>query len=197
MHAPTPSFPCHCFAFTSTPRPPSLTPPSTPPPVVRSHPLLPFGNMDDLNPAMHCAMCGDGGEGGAGLKMCNLCKYIKYCSVACQRGHWPRHKKDCKQRTARLCDESLFKQPPPKEDCLICFLPMPFSNNHMATFYPCCGKKVCRVCDYSNNHAFGNTKCLFCNTTIQNNETAIDHMKKRTEANDVNALNEIGGRCTN
>ena len=47
------------------------------------------------------------------LKTCNSCKDIKYCSVTCQKNHWPKHKQECKQRAARLRDESLFKQPPP------------------------------------------------------------------------------------
>jgi hypothetical protein len=34
-------------------------------------------------------------------------------------------KKECKLRAAELHDEALFKDPPPKEDCPICFLPMP------------------------------------------------------------------------
>ena len=43
----------------------------------------------------------------------------------CQRNHWPTHKQECKGRAAELRDEALFKDPPPKEDCPICFLPMP------------------------------------------------------------------------
>jgi hypothetical protein len=35
-------------------------------------------------------------------------------------------KKLCKERAAELRDKALFKDPPPaKEDCPICFLPMP------------------------------------------------------------------------
>jgi hypothetical protein len=43
----------------------------------------------------------------------------------CQRNHWSKHKKGCKQRAAELRDETLFKDPPPMEECPICFLPMP------------------------------------------------------------------------
>ena len=39
---------------------------------------------------------------------------VKYCNAVCQ-----------KLRAAELRDEALFKDPPPKEDCPICFLPMP------------------------------------------------------------------------
>ena len=41
-----------------------------------------------------------------------------------QKNHWPKHKKVCKRRAAELCDEALFKDPPAKEECPICFLPM-------------------------------------------------------------------------
>jgi hypothetical protein len=50
---------------------------------------------------------------------------VKYCNADCQKNHWPKHKKDCKLRVAELRDEALFKDPPAKEDCPICFLPMP------------------------------------------------------------------------
>jgi hypothetical protein len=50
---------------------------------------------------------------------------VKYCNAVCQKKHWAMHKKQCKLRAAELRDEALFKDPPPKEDCPICFLPMP------------------------------------------------------------------------
>lgn len=71
-----------------------------------------------------CAECGEE-EGGVSLKACKSCMLVKYCNANCQRNHWPKHKKDCKRRAAELRDEALFKDPPPKEDCPICFLPMP------------------------------------------------------------------------
>jgi hypothetical protein len=70
-----------------------------------------------------CAECGE--EGGTSLKMCKSCMHAKYCNAACQRNHWPKHKKDCKLHAAELRDEMLFKNPPAKEDCPICFLPLP------------------------------------------------------------------------
>jgi hypothetical protein len=51
--------------------------------------------------------------------------YAKYCNAICQKKHWPTHKTECKIRAAELRDEALFKDPPAKEDCPICFLPMP------------------------------------------------------------------------
>ena len=139
------------------------------------------------------SVCADCGEGGIELKTCNSCKDIKYCSVTCQKNHWPKHKQECKQRAARLRDESLFKQSPPKDDCPICFLPMPFAYDGMAALYPCCGKIVCDGCNHSK-HTSGNlTKCPFCNAKlISEREVGIDQMKKQVEANDVNALTELG-----
>jgi len=46
-------------------------------------------------------------------------------------------------------DDELFAEPPPKEDCPICMLPIPYSTNmcEVATlFMPCCGKNICRGC---------------------------------------------------
>jgi len=70
-----------------------------------------------------CADCGE--EGGVSLKTCKSCMLVKYCNANCQRNHWPTHKQECKRRAAELRDEALFKDPPDKEDCPICFLPMP------------------------------------------------------------------------
>ena len=146
--------------------------------------------MDDLITVAQCAECG---EGGADLKMCNACKHINYCSVTCQRRHWPRHKNECKQRAARLHDKSLFKQPPPKDDCPICFLPMPFACHEMAARFSCCGKIVCKGCDYSCLIS-RNLKCPFCNADkIQLVEISLEQTKKRVEANDANSIWQLGG----
>ena len=46
-------------------------------------------------------------------------------------------------------DDKLFQDPPPKEDCAICMLPLPYSNNidgFKKTYQPCCGKILCDGC---------------------------------------------------
>jgi hypothetical protein len=30
------------------------------------------------------------------LKACGACRLVLYCGAACQKGHWPEHKKACK-----------------------------------------------------------------------------------------------------
>jgi hypothetical protein len=155
-----------------------------------------------------------GKEGGASLKACMSCKLVKYCHADCQRNHWPTHKKQCKQRAAELRDEALFKDPPPKEDCPICFLPMPkkliccislpdatissipihdlakanqeLSNKGTAIYYPCCGKNICGGCEYSFCESGNDDKCPFCNSYQDNktDEERVGEVMRRVEAND-------------
>jgi len=58
--------------------------------------------------------------------------------------------------------DDLFKDPPPQEDCMFCFLPMPCHSSvcGVAKEYQfCCGKMLCSACmDLSRD------KCPFCST---------------------------------
>ena len=69
-----------------------------------------------------CACCG---KEGSDLNICNKCTDVKYCNAACKKKHRTKHKKKCERRVAELHDIELFKQPPQKEDCQICMLPLP------------------------------------------------------------------------
>jgi TPR repeat protein len=138
---------------------------------------------------------------------------VKYCDATCQRNHWPKHKKQCKLRAAELRDEALFKDPPAKEDCPICFLPMllgliccvtlppatissvpinDYADAHqelkkvsMDKYYSCCGKSICEGCVYSFCKS-GNLKCPFCNADedSKTEEERVQEMMRRVEAND-------------
>ena len=77
-----------------------------------------------------CANCGK--EGSDVNNICNKCKIVKYCNAACKKKHRHKHKKECEEHirlaaehAAKLHDEKLFKQPPPLEDCPICFQQLP------------------------------------------------------------------------
>ena len=140
---------------------------------------------------------------------------VKYCNANCQRNHWPKHKKVCKLRAAKIRDEALFKDPPAKEDCPICFLPMPvkliccvslppatlssvpicnfamaneeLANIGMETYYSCCGKSICKGC-VDSFHKSGNIgACPFCNamTGGKTNAEIVEEMMKRVEVNDA------------
>lgn len=74
-------------------------------------------------------------------------------------------------------DKDLFKDPPPREDCPVCFIPMELWANggslyfHQNIFYlPCCGKMMCvgcfdRVLKEIKLRTLKN-KCILCNTPI-------------------------------
>ena len=123
--------------------------------------------MNNRDDAQCCAECGK--EGGVSLKTCKACMSVKYCNASCQHNQWPKHKIECKLRAAELSDEALFKDPPPKEDWPICFIPLPSKliccvslppatilsvpindfadaneglvNLSSEQYYPCCGEK--------------------------------------------------------
>jgi TPR repeat protein len=160
-----------------------------------------------------CADCGKEG-GGVCLKVCKACMLVKYCNAECQRNHWPTHKTACKLRAAELRDEALFKDPSPKEDCPICFIPMPeiliccvllppatissvpiydfaIANDALTTrytevFYPCCGKTMCQGCMHSFCESGNDNKCPFCNAdrASKTGEEDVEEMLNRVRAND-------------
>jgi hypothetical protein len=159
-----------------------------------------------------CVECGE--EGGIGLQTCKSCMLVKYCNTTCQRNHWAKHKQVCKLRAAELRDEALLKDPPAKEDCPICFLPMPvriftctslpdatissvpiydFANANeglpdkdMELYYSCCGKSVCKGCVYSLSHSENDEKCPFCNSNRESNAAAGKKIQQITKRVDAN-----------
>jgi hypothetical protein len=151
-------------------------------------------NADDSN--HHCAACGDSDDGDGILKACAACNLVKYCNRTCQIAHRPAHKKACKKRLAELFDVKLFKQPPPNEDCPICYLRLPIEGSQN-TYQSCCGKMLCGGCVYANTVAAADTekhKCVFCRTEgSSSDEVQIERIEKRVEANDAQAMFNLGG----
>jgi TPR repeat protein len=142
-----------------------------------------------------CAACGDSDYGGGSLKACTGCNLVKYCNRTCQVAHRPAHKKACKTRLAELFDKKLFQQPPPNEDCPICYLRLPI-DGVQNVYQSCCGKMLCGGCVYANTVAAADTerfKCVFCRTELpSSDEEDSERMKKRMEANDVQAMANLG-----
>eukprot|EP00979_Chaetoceros_neogracilis_P001702 scaffold305_cov267-Chaetoceros_neogracile.AAC.19 len=143
-----------------------------------------------------CAACGDSDDGGGSLKACTGCNLVEYCNRTCQAAHWPAHKKACKEeRVAELFDEKLFKQPPPNEDCPICYLRLPIDLDQ-CLYEPCCGKSLCRGCVHVHSvtaSATDKNKCVFCRTEASSSdEEHIERMKKRVEANDARSMFHLG-----
>jgi TPR repeat protein len=143
---------------------------------------------------------------------------VRYCIADCQRKHWAKHKKECKQRAAELRDEALFKDPPAKEDCPICFLPMPvmliccvslqsanisslpifdfatakeeLSQLCTQKYYSCCGKNICLGCVHSFIISGNDGKCPFCNSDRASkiDEEKLEEIMKRGESNDAASI---------
>ena len=82
-----------------------------------------FNSVAILDDKSTCASCGKEGNSDD-MNTCNKCKAVKYCNAACKKKHRKKHKKKCEERVAQLHDEQLFKEPPPREECPICMLPL-------------------------------------------------------------------------
>jgi hypothetical protein len=169
-----------------------------------------------------CADCGGVAGGGISLKVCKSCMLVKYCNADCQRNHWPSHKIECKQRAAELRDEALFKDPPAKEDCSICFIPMPINfiscislppatissvpifeyavaneelaNEPMEHYFSCCGKSICKGCVHSFCKSWNIRNCPYCNADRIgiSFDDSIKEMMKRVESNDAFSIYVLG-----
>jgi len=145
-----------------------------------------------------CANCGKGEEASIKLKACTACKLVKYCNRDCQIAHRSQHKKECRKRAAELRDEKLFRQPPPEEDCPICFIRLP-SLPKGKVYMVCCGKVICAgCCDapvYDNQGNVVADLCPFCRTpppTLDEFNNMIKRYKKRAEMNDAYAIYKLG-----
>jgi len=151
-----------------------------------------------------CANCGKENSSD-NMNICNKCKMVRYCNATCKKVHRKKHKKDCEEyqrlaaeHAAELHDEKLFKQPPPAEDCPICFLPLP-SLETGSRYKTCCGKRICSGCSHApvydnQGNKVDNKKCAFCRTICPETteEEKNEREKKRVELNDPIAIYNLG-----
>ena len=89
-----------------------------------------------------------------------------------------------------ISNEELFKQPPPLDDCPICFLQLPVLGTGWR-YKSCCGKLICSGCIY----AISTTKnhlCPFCRTPTPSSDEANEREKKRMALKDAHAINNQG-----
>ena len=146
----------------------------------------------EINDAKEVDVCANCGKEGSDLNICNKCQMVKYCNAACKKKHRSRHKKKCERRVAELHDEALFKPPPPREDCLICMIPLP-SLETGSRYYRCCGKEICSGCIHAISlRDNGVGLCPFCRTQTPNDEETVKRTKKRVEAGDADAMFDLG-----
>ena len=156
-----------------------------------------------------CANCGK--EGDDVNNICNKCKKAKYCNAVCKKVHKKKHKKDCEEfvrlaaekheeelrLAAEKHDEELLKQPPPEEDCPICFLLLPTLSTGRR-YQSCCGKVICSGCCYApvydnQGNEVNNQKCPYCRTPFPYaHKEGAERIKKRVKANDPIAIYNTG-----
>ena len=110
----------------------------------------------------------------------NLLEGISNIDISDESG---RGANDNNNKCMEISDDELFKEPPHKEDCPICLLPIPFANgfcNVDSAYQACCGKSLCMGCNFAAvEGAFkGELKhlCAFCRTPAPiSNEEIIKH----------------------
>jgi len=145
-----------------------------------------------------CANCGKEGNSDD-MNICNKCKTVKYCNAACKKKHRSKHKKACEKRVAELHDEALFKEPPAREECPICFLSLPIDGKN-SSFKTCCGQAICNGCIYEMKmkDEGGVDLCPFCREP--NATSAKEHIKRTKtlmEKGNAEAFSILGGCYAN
>ena len=167
-----------------------------------------LNNMDIGVAVSICANCGK--EGDDVNNICNKCKQMRYCNAVCKKVHKKKHKRDCEEYirlaaekhndelrlAAELHDKELFKEPPPADDCPICFNRIPRLETGWR-YYACCGKVICSGCSYApvydnQGNEVDNDKqneCPFCRVVAPKSEKEIvERLNKRVEAGDAEAI---------
>ena len=154
-----------------------------------------MSSTTDSTAIMLCAACGKEENEDNKLMACTTCKIVTYCNRDCQIAHRCQHKKDCKKRAAELQEDVLFEQPPPNEDCPVCFLTLPPIGER--TYQSCCGKTLCNGCVDALDERTPSNKnplCPFCRTpTCTSEEEIIERVQKRVGMNDVSAISMLAG----
>ena len=153
-------------------------------------------NVDDIMAI--CAACGKEGIKES-MNICNKCKMVHYCNFACKKKHKSKHKKKCEKHAAKLHDEALFQEPPPREECPICFLFLPLKSSE-SQFKSCCGKIVCHGCSYrmimdeiQRGKQRENDLCPYCRESPYcSEEVLIKRLKKLMENGNGDAFNMLG-----
>jgi len=140
-----------------------------------------------------CAACGKEGNSDD-MNICNKCKMVKYCNAACKKKHRTKHKKACERRLAELHDEKLFKEMD-REECPICFLPMPIDEDQLF-FESCCGKVICSGCILWIWKGGGKGKdiCAFCRKPPpSSDEENIERVKNLMDNGNGVAFDQFAG----
>jgi len=91
-----------------------------------------------------------------------------------------------------ITDQELFKKPPPKDECSICFIQLPILETGFK-YNPCCGKVICSGCVYGNIRL--GDLCPFCRAPATDFEESIKRSMKRMNSNDPEAIFNCAVAC--
>jgi len=96
-------------------------------------------------------------------------------------------------------DIDIFAPIPEREECPICLIPLPNSNE--VIYLSCCGKRICKGCINKNmitglkkGKRILEQKCAFCQQTLAPGQKRIKSLKKLMKKNDPYAFIEMA-RC--
>lgn len=111
-----------------------------------------------------------------------------------------------------VADRLMFDDPPPREECPLCFATLPLED-HLATYTPCCGKTICCACMYgqhkvvalknvrkSDEEPYEVQSCPFCRAECPTWEEFIRRLERRVKKDDPVAMRilaenyMVGGR---
>jgi len=126
-------------------------------------------------------------------KLCK-CKQIRTTNCNKQSPENVHEKELIEYDTDSISDEKLFKQPPPAEDCPICFLQMPHLKGS-ARYHTCCGKTICSGCVFAVRKMKSSSICPFCRIPLPSSTLDGEDAKrlnKRVEAGDPGAMYNLG-----
>jgi hypothetical protein len=127
------------------------------------------------------------------LEECVACKLD--CGKDCQVAHHLQPENASKKQAAEIYEEALFRQPPKRDDCPICFLMLPtFLSGRV--FMVCCGKTICTGCDREHvrqNKSNEGRSCPFCRANLPScGKEYMKMLKKWVDANHAHAIFDLG-----
>jgi len=105
------------------------------------------------------------------------------------------------EKLSSISDDELFRDPPPREDCPICMLPMPHCSGACwgvrMTYQSCCGVLICEGCVMAtvNEMIKGNLNdlCAFCRIPhYDSDKEALERYEKRMDMGDADAFYQLG-----
>jgi len=103
---------------------------------------------------------------------------------------------------AKKEDPEMWESQPPTKDCPVCLVPLPLANDQ-ATYWPCCGMRVCNACEaetvralYITNRKRKDKKlppigptCAFCRQAEFSTDSEVIKMyEERVDKGDLEAM---------